>query len=281
MFIWPMLLEKGDPFTSEDYLFQWKADGIRLILSSMNGEINAYTRHKTGCIKRFPELATLKFREDVVLDGELVCFDPETKKDSWELVMRRFQMTNDYKIATAMKSSPVIFLVFDVLYLGAPTMNMELNERKEVLKAVIPDSPYISTIPFVDTEGEIYFEQIKKFKLEGCVAKRKRSIYRPGERSSNRDWIKIIRYEYYDVMITGIKKQKFGYFCSFRTEEGLKPAGVIEFATKDQRRQIGWSEISKEDNFKKIFRRPVPAIIKSRGKTHNGFLRTPIIHHLD
>lgn len=282
MFIWPMLLEKGDPFTSNDYYFQWKADGIRLILSSMNGEIRCFTRHKTDCTNRFPELQTIPMldRHNIIFDGELISIHPETKKDDWELVMERFRLTNRMKIEAAVKISPVIFLAFDMLYLNEPIMNLPLSVRKELLKENIPTSPYITTIPFIDAEGEMYFDQIQNLKLEGCVAKRKNSIYRPGVRSSTGDWIKIIRYEYYsNIVITGLRKHKFGYFCSFVTDEGLKPAGVIEFATKHQRSYIySQTEIAYEDHHKKLLKKPIPIEIKTRGKNKKGYLRTPTIN---
>jgi hypothetical protein len=31
-FIWPMLLTHSEPFSDEDWIFEWKADGIRLEL---------------------------------------------------------------------------------------------------------------------------------------------------------------------------------------------------------------------------------------------------------
>jgi DNA ligase 1 len=282
MFIWPMLLEKGNPFTSNEYYFQWKADGIRMILSSFQGEVRCYTRHKTDCTSRFPELQSIPLPESdhVVFDGELVCIHPETKKDDWELVMERFRLTKRPKIEAAVKTSPVIFLAFDVLYFNEPIMNLPLSERKEILEKNIPSSPYITTIPFIDAEGEIYFDQIQKLKLEGCVAKRKNSIYRPGVRSSSADWIKIIRYEYYsDIVITGLRKHKFGYFCAFITDDGLKPAGVIEFATKEHRTYIySQTEVAFEDQNKKVFKKPLPLVVKTRGRTKNGYLRIPTIH---
>lgn len=78
MFISPMLLETASgPFSHDNYIFEPKIDGHRLLFSREGGQIRLYTRHETDCIRQYPELLT-PFNDDILLDGEVACTDPET-----------------------------------------------------------------------------------------------------------------------------------------------------------------------------------------------------------
>src|SRR5690606_10726612 len=115
-------------FTEEGWIFEWKADGIRLeLMHDKKKGIQGFTRHKTNCTKAFlPEFETLSFSDDIILDCELICYDPEEKRDSWELVMERFQLSQELKIRHAAEAHPCTLIVFDVLYHKKPLMNLEL-----------------------------------------------------------------------------------------------------------------------------------------------------------
>ncbi len=55
MFISPMLLETAiEPFYSEEYIFELKCNGVRLLLQRKNGKNIMYTRHGTELTGRFP-----------------------------------------------------------------------------------------------------------------------------------------------------------------------------------------------------------------------------------
>lgn len=282
-FIFPMLLTPSEPFTEEGWIFQWKADGIRLELISHKAKgIQAYTRHKTNCTKSFPELESLRFPDDVILDGELICYDQETGRDSWELVMERFRLQNDYKIKVAAEEHPCTFYVFDVLYRNQSVMHLELMERLALLDDLIENSPIIQKASHIDTEGEGFFEQIKSLQLEGLVAKKKDSKYLPAKRVDF--WKKIVRYEYYDnCLLTGFRKGEFGILCSFITDEGIKPAGVIEFASPLLRKEFfrkAYPLKEREDGLNVYLKHGIRGVVKTRGLTKKGYLRTPVLTEL-
>ncbi|MCA1066144.1 ATP-dependent DNA ligase (plasmid) [Rossellomorea sp. AcN35-11] len=277
MFIWPMLLQSTNAFSSDDYIFEWKSDGIRLVLSSFEGQNHLYTRHKTECTKRFPEISSIKFNENVVLDGELICIDSESKKDDLELVMERFRLTNDLKIKLAVNTNPVIYMVFDILYLKDRCLfNLPLLDRKDILQKVLPPSNYMQPVQFIHNYGETYFNKIVEMQLEGCVAKRKSGLYYPGKRTE--EWLKIIRYEYFEVVITGIQKETKGFLCSFEEDGLLRSAGVIEFSTKEQRIKVHKESVVLDENKMHVrFKYPIKATVKTRGLTRRGYLRTPVL----
>ncbi|KIL36234.1 ATP-dependent DNA ligase, partial [Cohnella kolymensis] len=95
MFLPPMLLEKVEkPFDDDNYIFEPKIDGHRLILSVQNGEVRLFTRHNNDVTRQYPELHAVPIDDhsDTVLDGEVACINPETGSIDFEMVMERFQM---------------------------------------------------------------------------------------------------------------------------------------------------------------------------------------------
>ena len=69
----PMLARSAQaPFTSKDWIFEVKWDGIRAI-SYVSEELSVRSRNQKELIDNFPELSELKDRtRDTVLDGEII-----------------------------------------------------------------------------------------------------------------------------------------------------------------------------------------------------------------
>ena len=103
---------------------------------------------------------------------------------------RRSFLKNDFKIGLASKATPVSFVVFDILYLdGENLCNKPLYERKNLLAANIKESG-LSISRFVETNGISLFNAAIEKNLEGVIAKKADSIYRPGKRTHG--WLKFI-----------------------------------------------------------------------------------------
>jgi len=62
-------------------------------------------------------------------------------------------------------------------------------QRRAMLESIVKPTPGIQLASFVESEGKALFDLTKTKGMEGIVAKRKDSVYRPGKRSS--DWLKI------------------------------------------------------------------------------------------
>jgi bifunctional non-homologous end joining protein LigD len=174
-----------------DFLFELKLDGVR-ILADRRGEHVALT-YRTGrdATSTYPEIVAAMralTRERVVLDGEVIAFDEEGRPD-FERLGRRIQVSGR-AASRAAASVPVMYVVFDVLALGEQDLRTRpIEERKRVLEEIAPPrGGHIRIHPTFDT-GEDLFRLCREHRLEGVVAKRRGSIYRAGERSS--DWIKV------------------------------------------------------------------------------------------
>lgn len=274
-FISPMLLESAaEPFDNDNYIFEPKIDGHRLILSHTNGVTRLFTRHSTECMRQYPELLSLPFTEDIVLDGEVACTNA-TGAVCFESVMERFSAHKTDKIRRLSESQPVNYVVFDILrYKGEDLRGLPLEQRKEILASItFPANPHIAIIPFYEDEGIGLFTQIKTRGMEGIVAKRKNSIY---VSSRSESWLKIINWTYVDVYITGYRKKEFGWLAS---DERMKPVGIIELGITPTHKMAFYGVrnalITGEDKDYVYLEPLIKARIKIRNWTRSGLLRSP------
>ncbi|SFE42079.1 DNA ligase-1 [Bacillus sp. OV194] len=273
MFINPMLLHKSEPFSDPKWIFEPKMDGIRLLFSKIKNNVQLYTRHNHNVTERFPELLKIPVHNDVILDGELICYDPEQNKVDFERCMERFMTRRPQK----RQQLEVHYVVFDILhYDGMDVRHLPLIKRKEILDSVIEDTGYISKIKYVPNEGERYFEAIKQMDLEGMVAKRKDSPY---ESKRSAKWLKVINWKYVDVYITGFKKKELGWLCSVKEEDRLKSVGILDLGTTPESREAFYrvaKSIRIEENEDVVFLEPkIQAKVKIRNWTRKGMLRSP------
>lgn len=278
MFISPMLLETAQsPFSHSNYIFEPKIDGHRLIFSQQGGNIRLYTRHETECTRQYPELL-IPFEDDIILDGEVACTDPDTGSIDFEMVMSRFQAKKGDKIQKLIATHPVTFVVFDVLqYKGKDLRNMPLIQRKEILSGIQLPNKHFGVIPFVEAAGEALFSQMEAQELEGMVGKKQNSIY---ESRRSASWQKVINWTYAEVFITGYRKDEFGWLTSVVTESGkLRPTGIIELGVPPKAKNafygVSKALVTGEDkNF--VYLEPrIRAKIKTRNWTKKGMLRSP------
>ncbi len=206
MFIKPMLAETArKPFSSPDWIFEVKWDGIRAI-SYVDTKLSIRSRRGNELLGAFPELTEL--REQVsskaILDGEIVVL--RGGKPDFQLAIERLNAPQE-RVAYLAKRFPASYVVFDILaYRGESLLNTPLMKRKEVLREALRGGKHVVIADFVEEHGEAYYEAVLKLGLEGIVAKRKKSIYEPGKRSS--DWLKIKRIKSVDCIIVGFTKGK-------------------------------------------------------------------------
>lgn len=276
MFIAPMLLDsRANPFDDPRFIYEPKIDGHRLILSFIGGKVQLYTRHQNDCTRQYPELHNVPTEGDIILDGEVAVFDSEGNVD-FDAVMDRFRTTKEINIKIAAARNPVNYVAFDILYYnGQDLRNKPLIERKAILDKVLDNNSFFTKISYIEERGSAFFDVIKQRGLEGIVAKRKDSRY-VSKKSSN--WIKIINYQFYEVFISGYRKDQFGWLAHFKDKYGkLRPAGIIEYGVKpDQKRKFYKEAVVSGEDRNYVFVHPeTKAVVKTRGWTKNGMLRTP------
>jgi bifunctional non-homologous end joining protein LigD len=194
------------PTADADWAFEPKWDGIRAI-TRLDGEgrIEARSRNGQDLTRMFPELAALIDTCDgrpTTLDGELVAID-EAGVPRFGLLQQRLNLTTAARITRRAAEVPATYIVFDVLYLGKQATTSETyDERRDRLEAikVAADGIMIGQA-YRDVPGADVFEAASTRGLEGVVAKRRASTYRPGARST--DWIKVKAFRTQEVVVGG------------------------------------------------------------------------------
>jgi ATP-dependent DNA ligase len=188
-FIPPMLAKRGAPFDSQEHLFELKWDGTRALAFVDNHGYRLVNRHRADVTDRYPELG---FRNNLpmgmVLDGEVVVL--RQGKPDFRLLLSRNQARASLKIQSLARTFPATYIVFDLLYDRFESLTaLPLRARRQRLEAVVRAcaNPRLVFSEGIVGEGRAFFEAVCQEGLEGVVAKRLDSRYRPGRR----DWIKI------------------------------------------------------------------------------------------
>lgn len=153
----------------------------------------------------FPELAALLDScagTPTTLDGELVALD-DSGVPRFGLLQQRLNLTKTAVISKRADEVPASYIVFDVLFLGAgTTTNETYDERRARLEDLDLNADGIVTSQaYRDVDGADVFQAASSSGLEGVVAKRRASVYRPGARST--DWIKVKAMRTQEVVIGG------------------------------------------------------------------------------
>jgi DNA ligase D-like protein (predicted ligase) len=197
----PMLAVSGKAFSSKGWIFEPKIDGARCIAYISNNNVELKNRRMRSISYRYPEvIRALKHAGDCVLDGEMAVFYNGVPSFS-SLVVREQQIQRT-RIDYLSKNLPASYIVFDILYLGQENlMDRPLLDRKSILKAELQESDVVTVIDYLPDDGKAYFEAALEKCLEGIMAKRLASPYKPGVRSQ--DWIKIKKRVTFDLVVGG------------------------------------------------------------------------------
>jgi len=210
----PMLAQVAvKPFSSKDWLFEIKWDGIRAI-SYVDAELSIRSRYDKELKYNFPELNELvALAKNTVLDGEIVII--REGRPDFQTLLERSRSTPPRDIQHLANKYPALIVIFDLLEKnGKPLLDLPLVERKRVLKEYVQEGKNVVLSEFVEEQGEAYYSAAIKRGLEGVMAKRKDSRYEPGIRSNN--WLKIKKLLTCDCVIfgytqgEGIREQTFG-----------------------------------------------------------------------
>ena len=175
----PMLCALTREVVQDDkYVYEIKWDGYRIISYVQQGRVRMDSRSALDYTKKYPPVAQAlkELKHDVVLDGEVVVFNEEGLPDFDAL-----QLYNGH-------DHPIAYCVFDLLWLdGRNLMGLPLSDRKSILLDLLKGN---KVLRFSESypDGEALYRQMLDRNLEGIIAKRKNSLYVPGERANN--WLK-------------------------------------------------------------------------------------------
>jgi len=197
-----MAVLNAAPFDGDGWLFEVKWDGHRC-LANLGRATRLTSRTGRDVTGQFPELIDLHRQlaaRNAVVDGEVVALDRDGRP-SFERMQDRFHRAPE-ELSRNKGRVPIQFLAFDLLWLdGVPLLDLPLVERRGRLAEVLVETRDVRLSQVVEGRGVAFFEQARDLGLEGVVAKRAASPYRPGTRSP--DWRKVKAVRRQDCVIVG------------------------------------------------------------------------------
>jgi bifunctional non-homologous end joining protein LigD len=171
------------------WAFEPKLDGWR-VLVYVDGDLTVRTRNGHDITASVPELTPLASAlkgHFVVLDGELVA--RQGRPFDFYGLAPRLSARAPASVARRQARTPVTFAAFDVPYLDGETVTRKpYVERRSLLESLTLTGPAWCTVLSVVGDGPELMAACGQLGLEGLVAKRLDSSYRPGERSKH--WVK-------------------------------------------------------------------------------------------
>jgi len=177
----PMLASAADTVpVGPEWTYEPKWDGYRAIAEKGQGRVRLYSRNLNDLTGQYPPIAAaiqhLASRA-LTLDGEIVALD-ENGRPSFQALQHR-----------ATSTLTIAYYVFDLLALdGRDLTILPLDARRVELRRLKLRSPLLLSDALPGTADEIV-RAIRALQLEGIMAKRRTSLYRPGRRSD--EWLKI------------------------------------------------------------------------------------------
>ena len=192
------------PSPDDNWGFEFKWDGIRGVAYVDGGRVRLISRSGEEITPRYPEIHQLGRAlgsREVILDGEIVALD-ETGRPSFEQIQQRMGLTSESEIRRKMKIVPVVYMMFDLMWLeGRSLLDQPYAERRRLLASLKLQGEWWQTPPFEKGGGKAMLEASAKAGLEGVLAKRLESRYEPGRRSGA--WLKIKNRNRQELVIGG------------------------------------------------------------------------------
>jgi len=215
----PMLAGQTERLPAGDsWLFEVKWDGFRALGAVRGNDATLRSRTGVDLSSRFAAVARALPHavrtSDCVVDGEVCALD-EQGRPSFGLLQS--------------DGGPLVYYVFDLLELERrPLVDQPLERRREQLEALIlPDNPIVRVSAAFD-DGQALYQAALDHGLEGVMAKKRGSAYRPGRRS--REWLKLKARQTAEFTVAGFT----------RGEGSREDLGALVLAEPDDEGALRW-----------------------------------------
>ena len=187
------------PFDDPRYLFEPKWDGLRAVAFRAGGSVWLQSRRGSRLEPAFPEiargLAGLHGPARVIVDGEIIVPGSDGRP-SFELALARLRRPGGPPSGQPPPRWPAVLMAFDLLYWDCRDLRPRpLRLRRRLLArwgATWPPEGPVRLSPGIVGRGTALFEEFRRLGLEGMVAKRLDSPYRPGRSEA---WLKVKAFE--------------------------------------------------------------------------------------
>ncbi|HUR89564.1 MAG TPA: ATP-dependent DNA ligase [Ramlibacter sp.] len=179
----------------DDWMVEWKYDGIRGQVIRREGQVWIWTRGEELATERFPEIvaAAQSLPDGTVIDGEILVWNEKDDRPApFSLLQQRIGRKNLSK--KILEDAPVSFMAYDILeHEGSDIRAIAQRERRTRLEGVLKDKPIrISPVETAPTWLEFARrrERSRELGVEGFMLKRMDASYGTGRTKAEGLWWK-------------------------------------------------------------------------------------------
>jgi len=194
----------GLPDDDGDWAYEFKWDGVRAVVYVEGGRLRALSRTDREVTASYPELRGLGEALgslQAVLDGEIVALDKQGRP-SFEALQPRMNTAEPSRVRRLAETVPVTYMIFDLMHLdGHSALTVPYQQRRRLLESLELSGQHWATPPSETGGGRAVLEAARDAGLEGIVAKRLDSPYRPGARDPS--WRKVKNFRTQSVVVGG------------------------------------------------------------------------------
>jgi ATP-dependent DNA ligase len=219
--------------------FEPKFDGWRACYAG--GRL--WSRRGTDLSGYFPDLMPVLHDRlpDVVLDTEIVTFDPSTGRLDFLALARR--LTSGRRLAALAALMPAYMVCFDLLASnGIDRRGLSLAERRAPLEDLLAGlAAPITLCPYTtsDTEAERWLDTLPAAGIQGVMIKDRAGMY--PQRAAQRLWHKFKLRDTLDLAVVGVVGDlaaPTALLLARPSIDGLTPAGVTTTLPRSVAREI-------------------------------------------
>src|SRR3954464_10303561 len=141
------------PFDDNEWIFEDKYDGFRMVATIEDGEVTLYSRNGKIISENYIEVAKAleDIKQDVVIDGELVAVGRDG--------ISHFQLLQNAR----RQEAKLQYCAFDLMFQdGNDLRGLTLLERKKRLKAILPKHKLIAFSDHRATFGTKFFKEAER-----------------------------------------------------------------------------------------------------------------------
>ncbi|TIL94683.1 MAG: ATP-dependent DNA ligase [Mesorhizobium sp.] len=228
----PTLVAK--PPQGDGWTHEVKFDGYRSQMVIDAGHVRIFTRRGLDWTSKYRDLA--KAARDLEVESAII---------DGEVIVTNEAGLSDYKAlrkAITSRQHDLYFVAFDLLHLnGHDLRDMPLEDRREILQAMIPADGRIQFSQALPGDAKAIFALVDQAGLEGMVSKRKDSKYRSGNSTA---WLKTKAYRIDEYDLLGVEREAGKPAFALMAERGTGRYVGSAFITLNQEmRERLWERI--------------------------------------
>lgn len=199
----PMLASpaKGEPPTGDDWIYEPKYDGIRIIALARPEGVALISRNGHDKARGFPEIASAlrdfarKTGGNLVLDGEIVALDANGEPGRFQNLQGRMHVLDEPTVMQLAADVPTAYVVFDMLVDDEELLvdetwdSRRLHLERSFKRAPASTKRVVRLSDYAERSPIEMLDEAHERRWEGVMAKRRDARYEPGRRV--RSWVKL------------------------------------------------------------------------------------------